>query len=272
MKIIKLHFQTLLLGMAVCGLFGVVSAIAENSVLSEGYLSDQALPAGTMVSLGEARTVKASNLENDEELLGVVVGANDSLISLSSGPKEVQVATGGIVQVIVSDIEGEIKPGYKLSASPIDGVAMRSVAAGKIIGTAQGNFSASTENTIKREIEYKGEKRNVTIGKVSVLVGVSYLSDDPTRSIIPGFIEKLATAIAGHQVSAVRIIVSGLLVIVVLIVDMIFVYGSVKGSIISIGRNPLSQKSISKSLLQVVGISIAVLLVTLGAVYFILSQ
>jgi hypothetical protein len=246
--------------------------LAENGVLSEGYQTEETLPSGTMVSLAEGRTVKAANLQNAEELLGVVVAPDDSLISLSSGQKEAQIATGGVVQVIVSDLEGEIKPGQKLSPSPIDGVAMRATQAGRVIGTAQGSFNSTTENTIKRELEYKGEKRNVTIGKVLVLVSVSYVEGDPSKSIIPGFIENLATAVAGRQVSAVRIIISGFLLVLVLILDMVFVYGSVRGSIISIGRNPLSQASISKSLLQVTGISFAVLLVTLGAVYLILSR
>jgi len=49
------------------------------------------------------------------------------------------------------------------------------------------------------------------------------------------------------------------------------VYGSVRSSIVAIGRNPLAKKTIQSSMLKVIGIAIIVLITSLGTVYMVLK-
>jgi hypothetical protein len=48
------------------------------------------------------------------------------------------------------------------------------------------------------------------------------------------------------------------------------VYASVRSSIVSIGRNPLAARSINRSLFEVSGMAVGILLAMLIAVYLIL--
>ena len=62
-------------------------------------------------------------------MLGVVINQDSSLLSLSTGKgSEAQVATSGTVPVLVSDINGAVKRGDHITASPIAGVGMRACA------------------------------------------------------------------------------------------------------------------------------------------------
>ena len=61
---------------------------------------------------------------NINTLLGVVVAAQDYLVNIDS-TKTVQVITNGAALTLVSDINGEVRTGDPLTASPIEGVAMK---------------------------------------------------------------------------------------------------------------------------------------------------
>lgn len=115
-----------------------LSAFALTSV-SEGYNSDNKLPLAAIVSLKKVRQ-KTSELTTDnvDNMLGAVIAPENSLLSLTNGSdNETQVATTGEVQVLVSDMNGTVKRGDHITASPIAGVGMKTTTNARVIGIAQ---------------------------------------------------------------------------------------------------------------------------------------
>jgi hypothetical protein len=257
--------------------FTIISpSIAIASTISQGYTSKLPLPAGTVVGLDPAvgLGVQAASQDSLEGLLGVAVGGQDALISFSSDANQVQVATSGIADTLVSDMQGPIKKGDKVTASPINGVGMKAVTSGKILGTAQTDFDPKAAGVVKRQIKDKtGASHDVQIGNVQVLVDVSYyVAGTGEATILPKFLQDLSTLIAGKKVSTVRIVTALLILLIGLASATILLYSSAKSSIVSIGRNPLSQKAVYKGLIQVFIISAVILAVSIGSVYLIISR
>lgn len=249
---------------------------AVAAVTSQGYQTKEKLPPGTLVSLDgpNAQAVIPATTEKLENLLGVVVAPEGALLNVEPNANGVQVATSGVTPVFVTLTEGEIKVGDKLTASNISGVGVRAKQSGKILGVAQGEFTESSQS-VKRQITAPdGSTTEVKIGQVPVLVDVAYFvaGGDRTEQAVPKFIQDLANAIGGKDVPAIRVIISMLIFFISLLAISVLMYGAVRNSIISIGRNPLSQHAVRQSLLQVVFVSTAIMMVAMGVIYFLLAR
>lgn len=262
------------LGVAMLMLILGISSISAQgaSSIAQGFeTEDSNVVTGALVSLkgGKANSVELSTSENVDRLLGVA--GSDSLIELSSGSGSVQVVTNGETPTLVSDINGPIKTGDKITTSPIAGVGMKALTSTLIIGTAQGNLSdAQTEaRTITNK---KGKQQSVHIGAVSVQVDkVFYEAPQDTNSFLPPILQDFAASIAGRQVSPIRVMIAALLVLFLFVTVTVLLYSAVRSSIISIGRNPLSERAVHKSLLQV-GLTVGgVMLFTVIVIYLILT-
>lgn len=213
--------------------------------------------------------VELANTDRVNELVGVI--GENSLLEFTSDDKEVKVVTSGVASVLVSDLNGEIKAGDKVTASPIDGVGMKASDSAQIVGTAQVDFDPG--NAASRTITDKeGKSQTVRIGLVAAQINVTYFVPQDDTSFLPSFLQNFANSIGGREVSPVRVIVSAILLLIGLISIAVLLYSSVHSSIISIGRNPLSERAVNKSLLEVGLVTIGILLVTLIAVYLILRM
>jgi hypothetical protein len=260
-------------------IFGLVAllAIATSSasaspLITEGFDSTQNLNIGSIVSL-ESNTennVVAANTSNSRSLVGVVISSNSAQVSLSSGTNQVQVATGGINEVLVSDINGAISTGEEITASPISGVGMLATNNAEVIGSAQGNFPNATAS--KETINTSTGKQTINIGDVAVLVNVGYYTKQPTKTLIPTAIQNLVNAVAGKQVKTLPIIISGVIFVITLIVVVSIVYSLIRGSIISVGRNPMAQTAIYRNVMQLSALVIAIIAVALFAIFMILTR
>jgi hypothetical protein len=256
----------------------VVLSLASSSsaaAISQGYRATETnIVPGMLVSLvkDNSTAVQAANTERTDGLLGVAVAANNSLLELASGGNEVQVVTGGVAPAIVSDINGQIKAGDKITASPLNGVGMKALVTGRIVGVAQADFDTSRAS--RRSVSGRdGKPHDVLVEQLPIQVGVSsYVPPESVNSLVPGFLQTLANTVAGRQVSPVRIIASALLLLIALLAVAVLLYSTARSSIISIGRNPLSEPAVRKSLFQVMGVVVAILLVTFIAIYFILTR
>lgn len=242
--------------------------------VSQNYISEEKLPLGSIVSLKKDTTdqVVASLSSNAENLIGVVISDDGSLLTLSN-PKgnQVNIATSGTVPVIVSDINGIIKQNDHITASPIAGVGMKATANVRIIGIAQGDMKVTNEG--KQDYTTKdGHKYSVQLGQVPLLVNVSYFFKEPDKSIVPTAIQNVANSLAGRQVSTLPIIVSGAIFLVTIIVVMSIIYSMIKSSIISIGRNPMSQSAVYRDLIQMSALVLAILTVAVVSIYLVLTK
>jgi hypothetical protein len=262
------------LGVAVVMLILVMSSLPAQgaSSIAQGFKTDDPnVVSGALVSLkrGNANTVELTASANIDRLLGVA--GKDSLIELSSNTGTVQVVTSGETTALVSDINGDIKTGDKITASPIAGVGMKALTSTLIIGTAQANLSSA--NTETRSITDKGgDKKTVTIGAIPVQVDkVFYEAPQDENSFVPPILQDFASTIAGRQVSPVRVMIAGMLVLLLFVVVTILLYSAVRSSIISIGRNPLSESAVRKSLFQVGVTVLGVLIFTTIVIYLILT-
>lgn len=259
------------------GLVAVLSLVPSLSVvagplISEGYSSTDSLAVSTLVSLRENSSdeVTAATNENVENLLGVVVSANSSSISITSAiVNQIQVATSGTMDVLVSNINGEIARGDYITASPIAGIGMKATDNARIIGVAQGTLQRPVVQSIKQG---DGTEREVNIGQVPVLVNVSSYFKQPERTIIPAAIQNLANSFAGREVSPLPIILSAAIFLVSLIIVAVIVYSMIRNGIISVGRNPLSQSAVYRNVIQMSGLVLAILAAAFVAIYLILTR
>lgn len=242
---------------------------AALTPISQGYTAKDSVAIGSLVSLlpDSSDTVEAANVDNTNNLLGVVVTENNSPLTLGRGVAgEVHVATGGSVEILVSDVNGEIKEGEPITASPIAGVGMRVSSNTKVIGVAQADMTTTTEQTI----DDNGSEKTIKLGSVPVLINVSYHYQTPEKTLIPSAIQNIANAVAGKAVSALPIILSGIIFIAMLIVVMIIIFTMIRSSIISVGRNPLSQSAVYRDVIQLSAVVIAIVAAAVVAIYFIL--
>lgn len=250
---------------------GTVHAV---TTLSQGYFAAKSISVGSIVSLDKNTTdhVSPSTLTNVNGIMGVVINSENSLLSVSNGQStQVQVATSGVVQVLVSDINGGISEGDEVTASPISGVGMKATDSVKVIGIAQDSLN-TTNGGKQTYTDKSGQKHTVTIGDVPVLVNAAYYYKRPAKTLIPEAIQNIANALAGKPVNPLPILVSMGIFLVTLIVVSSIVYSMIKNSIISVGRNPLSQSAIYRDLIQMSALVVGIIAVAVVSIYMILTR
>jgi hypothetical protein len=226
---------------------------------------------GTLVSIkkDDSHTVEPSNDKLAENLVGVVVDV--PLVSLGTETaSSLQVATDGTTNALVSDINGAVQVGDKITPSPIAGVGMKATADCNILGTVQANMS-DVHSSSRIIADAEGKQRVVYIASLPVQINVSHYSAPKKRSFVPGFIQDFANKIAGHDVSPIRALIATGIALLVFISNIVVLYAAIKSSIISIGRNPLAAASVRRSMTHILIISVVIILLGLSTVYLILT-
>jgi len=252
---------------------GMAFAAQDSGAIAQNFQTNSKLDltAGSIVSLQEdsPNDVELSNTERVSQIVGIV--ADKPLVEFSDGNSTVSVVTSGVTEALVSDINGTIKTGDKITASPINGIGMKATEPMLIVGTAQGELGDT--DTAERTINDRdGKPRTVHIGRIPVQVNVTfYTATSGAQNYIPAFLQDTANALAGKDVSPVRVLASLLLAVLALVSVSILLYSSVRSSLISIGRNPLSQTAIHKGLLEVGAIILGILLIAFVAIYLLLT-
>ena len=245
-----------------------------ETLISQSYTADTAVPAGSIVSLVKdtQNQVSASKPANVSGILGVVIDGDNSQVTLTSDQKnQVQVATSGLEQVLVSDINGNIKSGDQITASPISGVGMKATASTKVVGSAQDDFPNSTAKSEQYK-DKDGKQQSVKLGQIPVLVNASYYYKQPDKTIIPAALQNLANSLAGKTVEALPILISAAIFIVTLIVVVSIIYAMIHSSIISVGRNPMAQSAVYRNVIQLSLLVIAILAVAVVSIDLVLRK
>lgn len=248
------------------------AAYAIITPISQSYAADKQLTIGSIASLVENTSdrVELSNNNNAENVLGVVISPDSSLLSVSNGANtKVQIATAGTLQVLVSDINGSIQRGDHITASPIDGVGMKATSNVRVVGIAQGDLSGGNKQTYK---DKDGKEQSVTLSEIPVLVSVAYYFKEPDKTIIPASVQNVANALAGRNVSTTPILVSLAIFIVTIIVVVSIIYSMVRNGIISVGRNPLSQSAVYRNVIQMSALVLTILGIAMAAIYLVLTR
>ncbi len=248
---------------------GVASAITP---ISQSYLTDGDLTEGSIVSLKKNSTdeVEPATIQNAENIFGVVINSDNSLLTISAKEgAQVQIANEGTMSVLASNINGDIKRGDPVTASPIAGVGMKATDNIRIVGIAQGDMTPQKKQTIKNA---DGSTEEVLLGEVSVLINVAYFFKQPEKTLVPGAIQSIANGLAGKKVDTLPILISAGIFFVMLVIISSIIYSMIRSSIISVGRNPMSQSAIYRDLVQMSVLVLAILTVGVISIYLTLTR
>ncbi len=259
-------------GLAI-GLVFLLPVIAYASDIVEGFTSGNRLPSGVIVAstVNEETEVELAGSGNADRIVGVISNQQDGLLTFTSRNTDVYVATSGTSQVYVSDLNGEIRQGDYITASPIKGVGMAADdTTSFVVGVALADYDVNNSTATTTVTDRTGGTKEVRIGKLQMEISPRNITvgESNQRQV---FVSFLGEAVAGKPVSQTQVVVAMLLFFVLLVLEGSILYGSIYSSVISIGRNPLARRAVYKNLAQVGGISIIVLLVGLGAIYVVLT-
>lgn len=264
-----------LAGLGLLIMMSVHRPLISAQAVTEGYNSDQVLQRGMIVRLKKDDTTKVEPVGSDasENTHGVVVDANDAPVTLAADGQKVFVATNGRFDTLVSNQNGNIEPGDYVAVSALAGVGMKAGTVDEfVIGRALAGYDGSKNTISTLDIkDSTGASRAVSIGRVQLDIGVAknplLKSAEPN---VPHFLRKASEAIAGRPVNAVRVYVGLVIFSITTVVAASLMYGGIRSGIISIGRNPLSRKSILRSMFQVIITGLIVFITGVFGVYLIL--
>jgi hypothetical protein len=271
-----LRFVTLfLIGATLgAGVVGGTMVAAASANISRSYKSNDSITAGSLVSLNprQAGYVLIANSQNGQHLLGVAVSSNDSLIAVNTTPGDIQVALSGVVNTLVSTLNGPIAIGDQITVSPINGVGMKANPGSKVVGVSQANFTVGSPGATSRQVTNKsGEASSVVVGYIPLAVAIgtapSLLNGPGTATNV---LQRIANSVAGHTVSTLPVVVSTIIALVAIVSVVTLIYGTIRGSIISIGRNPLAKPAIFESLAQVIGMATLIVVIAVVIIYLVL--
>ncbi len=239
-------------------------ARADNVV--EGYTSSQTLQPGEIVTLVDAKTktVKAAPANNAAGLYGVVVDPSDAPITLVGQNSKVFVATTGTYQALVSVSNGPIKGGDYISVSSVNGIGAKATPGDSLIlGRAVNGFNGTTG------VVTTNNGKN--IGRIYINISVSKNPISNTDPTLPSFLRKAADGLANKSVPVIRVYTALLIFGVSLIAAITVLYSGVRGSLISIGRNPLSRKAIFSGMYKTILTGLGVFIIGMAGVYLLLK-
>jgi hypothetical protein len=273
-KYISLKYIKLLASFAILSILAVSATVYASTLISQGYLTNSNISVGSIVSLEKNTTnyVDIATISNSDNIFGVVISNGSSQVSLSSSQgNQVQVATNGVEQILVSNINGDIAVGDPITISPIDGVGMKATSNAKVVGISQDSFPNNTSTT-ETFTNKSGQKQTAQIGEVPTLVNVAYYYKQPNKTLIPTAIQNIANALASKTVSTVPILISAGIFIVTLVVVVSIIYSMIHSSIIAVGRNPMSQSAVYRNITQLSALVIVIIVIAVISIYMILTK
>lgn len=266
-------------------LFVVQSASAVTSGGSvQSYAAETPLSAGTIVQLAgkDANQVTVAKQSQLENMFGVVVDRSQISFRLTNDAiqNETYVAASGAYNTLVSTQNGPINKGDFVTLSAIDGVAMKAGTRDQqktVFGRAQATYDGKgivLSTAVLKDTNGKDTK-TVQIGSIPVTVDIKTNPNEKekisTKANLPEQLQRVGEQIAEKEVSPVRIYLSIAITVISLIATIVVLYSGIRSGVISIGRNPMSRKSIFRALLEVILTSLLIVIVGLFAVYLLLK-
>lgn len=269
------RYVGMVLGLASVFIF---PTLVSAQTVSQGYGVTGNVQKGMIVMLdpSDSHKVMALTSKKDKAMQGVVVAANDTAVSLGgdSTTNQVYVASNGKYDALVSTQNGPIKNGDIISISALDGVGMKADAGQSVIlGKALTSFNGTKNVSGTADLTTSNGNKSVEIGLIHIDISISHnpLAASVSGPPVPSFLRKSGENIAGKPVSTVRLYVSLAILLITLFMTASLLYGGVRSSLLSIGRNPLAKKTILRGLIQVVILGLIVFVIGLVAIYLLLK-
>lgn len=184
-------------------------------------------------------------------------------------------ATSGTYEVLVCTQAGDIKQGDYVTMSSVSGVAMKADSSEKtVFGRAAGSFNGKSNSigttTLKKTT---GETdKTVAIGLIPVAINIQRNPNEKsTQANLPKALQRIGEAVAEKPIGPLRIYLSIGITGLSIVVALVTLYAGIRNSLIAIGRNPLSKKTIFRSLMEVILTGFLILIIGLFAVYLLLK-
>lgn len=266
----------LLIGLSMTHPLSAQEALApQGPAVTQGYSSDEFLQRGMIVRLSakEQGKIETVEIKDAEKMHGIVVDPNDAPVTLSSDGSKVFVATSGRYEVLVSNQNGPIKPGDYVTISAIRGIGMKAGDEDKMaIGRAITAFDGAAGVVSSTSVKKGSEDIPVKIGRIEVdiAVGRNPLMKIPEPNL-PTALQKATQSIAGHEISAARTYTAVLIFVLTTISAATLMYSGIRSGVISLGRNPLSRKTITRGIIQVVVSGLIIFISGIFGVYLLLK-
>jgi len=247
------------------------------SGITQGYSSDESLELGMIVGLDKTDLTKVNSINSSQnsQMLGVIIAPNQSSVLLSNNSQNNYVASSGTYNVLVSNQNGAINSGDYIAPSSVSGIGYKAgLSDNLVLGKALSSFNPNNSNEIVGTASVKdsnGKTSQLTLGYVQVDISIASNPLIKVQDDLPGILKKAGQNITGKPVSAARIYIGLLLMAITATISGSLIYSGVRSSMIAMGRNPLSRKTISKGLFQVVFISLMVFMTGIFGVYLILK-
>ena len=255
------------------------ATLANTSGVTQSYNADPSVETGMVVQLKPKDPTTVIPLPNNDikDMLGIVIPQSNATIVLTPqtiSHQQVLVATSGHYNVLVSNQNGPIKIGDYITISAIAGVGMKAdEIENEVLGKAAANFSGSSN--VIGSVALKstlGKTTNVSIGSIAVDINIAHNPlFQKTADYVPSFLAKAAVSIANHPVTAAKIYLSMAILSITAIVTGNMLYSGVRSGMIAVGRNPLSKKSIIRSLVETVIAGLIIFVAGVFAVYLLLK-
>lgn len=274
----------ILLGLSIFVAVSAVFSLSTGATSSgsggvQAYSAESPIDVGTIVVLAakNSNQVKAASKNEAQNMFGVVVDRNQLPLALSNEGivNETFVASSGTYTVVVSTQGGTIAAGDYVALSSINGVAMKASSEEKtVFGRAVSGFDGKgvVIGTTTLKDKTGKESKTVTLGSVPITIDIrKNPNEKTTKANVPEFLERTGQAIAEKPVSPVRIYLSTAIVLLSLIMAIVVIYAGIRNGVISIGRNPMSKKSIFRAMIEVILTSALILIIGLFAVYLLLK-
>ena len=274
----KLNLKKILLTIeSAIAVFLLFNCVASAQSVTQGYKSDTLLQNGMIVGLDPKDVTKVEPINSAQYNLlhGVVVNPSNSIILIGNNSTNVYVSTSGRVSVMVNDQNGNINPGDYVALSSVSGIGDKAILTdplvlGKSVSAFNATDSAQQIGTVTVK-DSTGKTSSLHIGYVTIDIAIGKNPLIITDNSLPSILSRASNLVAGKIVSPVRVYVSILVLAITAFVSGSLIYGGVRSSMISIGRNPLSKKVITRSLTQVVIVSLLVFLSGVFGVYLLLK-
>lgn len=277
---VKYNFLGFVTAIAVVAVFVLpVHAATYGGGNVQRFSAETPLETGTIVRLADPTkqvVSRASLAQVDATMFGVVIDPSQLSLRIAdeSRDNEVHIASSGTYNTLVSTQAGPIKSGDYVTLSAVSGVGMKAgteekTVFGRAVGAFDGKGVTLGTTTIKKT---DGVEKRVVLGVVPVTIDVqNNPNEKSTKANVPEPLERIGQAIAEKEVDPIRIYLSMFITAVSLIAAIAVIYSGVRSSVISIGRNPMSKKSIFRALFEIILTSILILLIGVFAVYLLLK-
>ncbi|MEK7550900.1 MAG: hypothetical protein AAB535_03920 [Patescibacteria group bacterium] len=246
-----LGFLVLLFGIGTRVVFAQDSAGVATYVSLSGEYSDGSVICGT-----GGGSNKICDREYDPNMIGVITVNPAVSFIVEEMDGTVPMLSSGKAYVLVSSVNGTITIGDFITSSKIAGVSQKATKSGYILGSATEEYNESDPQKI---------------GKIMVSLSVkpAVLKKNAEANLLQMIKDGVEGAFES-PLSALRYVVSALIVSVIFIFGFIHFGKIAKSGVESIGRNPLASRAIQTGVIMNMGITVVIMGASVFVAYMIL--